>query len=299
MRAWILYLATILIALNTQSVRANDSGYSAEDKKNDLDNASKCRALPDGFHQIKDGFACFNGDISTDTIKLPKMAIDTGKVNTLYVNSLGGVTTAAMELGRSIYAKNIKVVLHQACFSSCANYLVPAAHDLVVQKGTIYGLHGSVFRSDQDFAKSEPALYKVPAGSPEWFTIIKETYAKYPEFYKKQVVKEGLYFAEIRVSEQYVTRYFEIDRNSRLYDNEKCGEIPPVSLIVGPKYLSEFYYGNILEFDWDEQAIKANPLFDKIFKPTYSIVFDNDLFPTMTPERGEIDPLECFSFINK
>lgn len=71
------------------------------------------------------------------------------------------------------------------------------------------------------------------------------------------------------------------------------------ALMLGPQYFDKYYYGEILFFDWDVKAIKANPLFDEIFKPTYSIVFDDNQFPTMTPERGEIDPLECFSFIKR
>lgn len=301
MRAWILYIVAIIMAFTSVSVRADKASedYSAADKKRDLDNSSKCRALADGFHMLGDSLACFNGVINKASIAAPKLAIDQEKIHTLYINSLGGLTSAAMDLGRSIHDKEIILVLHEACFSSCANYIVPAALDLVVQKGTIFGLHGSIFRSGSDYALSEPALHDSPAGSAEWFKVLKDARAEYPEFYKKQAVDEGLYFVEIGVSEQYVTRYFEINRNRKLYNNGTCGKIPPISLMIGPKYLDEFYFGHLLEFDWDKEAIKANPLFDEIFKPTYSIVFDNDLFPTMTPERGEINPLECFSFISK
>lgn len=127
MRAWILFLMTILIVFTTQSLRANDiisDNYRAEDKEHDKGNVAKCHALSDDFHLLDDGVPCFSSDISVDTIKSPKNAIDEGIVTTLYINSLGGVTTAVMELGRSIYAKNDKLVLHKACFSSsCANYL--------------------------------------------------------------------------------------------------------------------------------------------------------------------------------
>ncbi len=298
MRAWMIYLATILIALNTQSVRANDD-YSAKDKARDLENSAKCRSFSDGFYLLEKGYACFSGDIDPVTIIKPKEAIDSERVHTLYVNSLGGHTVSAMVLGRSIFQKSIKLVLHNACFSSCANYLAPATEKLVVQKGTIFGFHGSVYRSAIDYLLASQRLRQIPKESSVLDNVLFEEISNYPEFYKKQAVDESLYFVEIKVSEQYVTRWFEINRNRELYDNGKCGEIPTVALMAGPKYLYEFTRNSTLEYDWDEQAIKANPLFDEIFRPTYSIIFDNDLFPTMTPEKGEIDPLECFSFIKK
>lgn len=291
------YLLIILLMINSISAHAS-GGYSADDKKLDLDNAAHCKKLPDGFHILDDAAACFSGEILPETVIMPKSAIDAKLIKTLYVNSLGGEILSAMALGRSIYETEVKLVLYQSCFSSCANYLAPAATDLVIQKGTIFGLHGSSYRSSSAYVNGNNSFVNAP-DTPETIQKIILEIRKYPDFYKNMTAKESLYFLDIGVSEQYVTRFFEISRNRKIYNNGKCGNIPSVAIMTGPEYLELFFNSNILEFDWDKEAIKANPLFDEIFKPTYSIVFDNDLFPTMTPERGEIDPLECFSFITK
>ncbi|OZG72663.1 hypothetical protein BTA51_14130 [Hahella sp. CCB-MM4] len=69
--------------------------------------------------------------------------IDTTKVSRLLINSGGGDTRYGRLLGRWV-KENIDIIEVQGgCFSSCANYIFPAAREKRIQEGAFVGWHGS------------------------------------------------------------------------------------------------------------------------------------------------------------
>jgi hypothetical protein len=64
------------------------------------------------------------------------------KPTTLSIRSLGGDTNPGMELGAWVHAHKLNVRVMEFCFSSCANYVFPAAVKKTVSNFAMVGHHG-------------------------------------------------------------------------------------------------------------------------------------------------------------
>jgi hypothetical protein len=64
------------------------------------------------------------------------------KPTTLSIRSLGGDTNPGMELGAWVHAHKLNVRVMEFCFSSCANYVFPAALKKTVSNFAMVGYHG-------------------------------------------------------------------------------------------------------------------------------------------------------------
>jgi len=64
------------------------------------------------------------------------------KPTTLSIRSLGGAVNPGMELGAWVHAHKLNVRVMEFCFSSCANYVFPAAVKKVVSNFAMVGYHG-------------------------------------------------------------------------------------------------------------------------------------------------------------
>jgi len=64
------------------------------------------------------------------------------KPTTLSIRSLGGDTNPGMELGAWVHAHKLNVRVMEFCFSSCANYVFPAAVKKTVSNFAMVGYHG-------------------------------------------------------------------------------------------------------------------------------------------------------------
>lgn len=64
-------------------------------------------------------------------------------IDALVINSLGGETEAGKVLGDWVHDNGITVVVHDVCFSSCANYAFTAAPRKIIRAGAIVAWHGS------------------------------------------------------------------------------------------------------------------------------------------------------------
>ena len=65
------------------------------------------------------------------------------RIDTLVINSLGGHTDAAKTIGDWVHENGIAVVVHDVCYSSCANYVFTAAPRKIIRDGAIVAWHGS------------------------------------------------------------------------------------------------------------------------------------------------------------
>jgi len=62
--------------------------------------------------------------------------------HTLAITSLGGAVSATLDAAQVIAERALRVEVIGVCFSSCANYLAPAAAALSVAPGSALVLHG-------------------------------------------------------------------------------------------------------------------------------------------------------------
>ena len=62
----------------------------------------------------------------------------------IIIQSTGGDALAAIRMAKAIYKNNSSLVIRGVCYSACANYLMPAAKNVVVEDGAIIGYHGDI-----------------------------------------------------------------------------------------------------------------------------------------------------------
>lgn len=65
------------------------------------------------------------------------------QIDTLIINSLGGVTFSGRRIGDWVHQNRITVIVQHVCFSSCANYIFTAAPRKIIRADALVGWHGS------------------------------------------------------------------------------------------------------------------------------------------------------------
>lgn len=65
------------------------------------------------------------------------------QIDTLIINSRGGVTISGRRIGDWVHQSRITVIVQHVCFSSCANYIFTAAPRKIIRADAIVGWHGS------------------------------------------------------------------------------------------------------------------------------------------------------------
>lgn len=73
-----------------------------------------------------------------------------GVLKTLIVSSGGGNSLGGIEFGKFIRDHQLIVVVRDACISSCANYIFPAAKQKIVEKNAVVGWHGGALQVSWD-----------------------------------------------------------------------------------------------------------------------------------------------------
>lgn len=61
------------------------------------------------------------------------------------VNSEGGQASAGLALAYRLRGEKFHLIIEKQCSSSCAHYLIPAAHEVTLSKNSGIVLHGAVF----------------------------------------------------------------------------------------------------------------------------------------------------------
>lgn len=93
-------------------------------------------------------------------------------LKTLIVSSGGGDPLGGIEFGKFIRDNQLEVVVRDACLSSCANYIFPAAKKKIVEKDAVVGWHGGALqvswdRLDEQFSTTD-LLQKFYQNTNEW-----------------------------------------------------------------------------------------------------------------------------------
>lgn len=102
----------------------------------------------------------FIGDTSmANALELEGVLSSIGKdVHTLYITSGGGDVYGGMKIGELVFNRNLKLVVRTLCASSCANYIVTASHEALVEKGAFVGWHGGSTQPLYTEFGSKPSL---------------------------------------------------------------------------------------------------------------------------------------------
>ncbi len=88
----------------------------------------------------------FTGHISDASAKIFADAVaplQRGQVTRLVVSSGGGDTVPGRRIGQWVHDMGIVVEVDKICFSSCANYIFPAARGRVIRAESFVGWHGN------------------------------------------------------------------------------------------------------------------------------------------------------------
>jgi len=126
------------------------------------------------------------------------------EVSTITVSSFGGDTQIGRKIGYLIGRTKRKIIVEGACLSSCGNYFIPAATELVIKPGGFIGLHGT----------------------PDPYTI------------NKQGLDLGLFQKEFSdeqaFSEKFMIRsgwrlYRDVDHKGGMVTHDMTGEIRPIT----------------------------------------------------------------------
>lgn len=77
-------------------------------------------------------------------------------VKKLRITSTGGDIGVGIEFGYFVKEHNLDVEVSELCFSSCANYILPAAKSVVINTNSLIGWHGGTKQSDELWKQSVP-----------------------------------------------------------------------------------------------------------------------------------------------
>lgn len=86
----------------------------------------------------------FSGRIDHDSAARLLRLLADGQVTRLVITSQGGLVGAALDIAEAIHARGLDIEVPSACFSSCANYLLPAARRKTLGTPGAVGWHGSM-----------------------------------------------------------------------------------------------------------------------------------------------------------
>lgn len=277
-------------AENTYTVRASD--YTDQDKDIDSGFVERCKAQTQALYSSEE-LICFTGTINKEIGPRVVEAIRDNPEAAFVINSLGGDTSQAIKIARAIEAVDRRVIISGVCHSSCANYIAPSAHQIVVWDTSVIMMHGSLPRNFVNFFSSFPDK---PQTSNVNEIINSEAFHRaleiFPKHVASSVVDETIFFSEITPNEHYLHRYWEIERNVELYAKPECQAKTGFDVVVGPRYVREFSFRNVAYFWWaDKRTVLEAAEFRK---RDAVIVLDLDLMPSWVPELGFVKQEECF-----
>jgi hypothetical protein len=86
----------------------------------------------------------FDGRIDTRSAGLFLAAIEDPAITRIVITSRGGLVGPALDMAEAIYARRLDIEVPDACLSSCANYVFPAAHHKRLGHARAVGWHGNM-----------------------------------------------------------------------------------------------------------------------------------------------------------
>lgn len=86
----------------------------------------------------------FSGEITMDSSAEFIRLAELHRPQRLVITSGGGAVLAGLDMADYVHSHGMDVEVPTACFSSCANYVFPAARNKVIQGSGLVGWHGTI-----------------------------------------------------------------------------------------------------------------------------------------------------------
>lgn len=126
------------------------------------------------------------------------------KPSTLSIDSPGGDTTVGMELGKWVHQNKLDVKVLEGCYSSCANYVFPAARQKIVSNFAVIGYHGGL--SSMSFNIDDTAIATLAATQKDGKKVTRENIMEMLKaMLAPSVEREKKYFEMIGVQQRITT----------------------------------------------------------------------------------------------
>lgn len=140
--AVVLLLASILAACTDPIPTAPLQPTRATPEDDETRARRYARVLRDEARITIDGSVVrFTGVLNPDSVErfFRRLGPVRDQIDTLIINSRGGVTTSGRRIGDWVHQNHITVIVQHVCFSSCANYIFTAAPRKIIRADAIVG----------------------------------------------------------------------------------------------------------------------------------------------------------------
>ena len=132
MKRPVLFLAAALIAAAVPALSQEDP--------------TRPSSSPDPLVTVKDDTLTYIGgtnDKGLQALRDAVRAVPRGRIRKMVVNSGGGDTAAGLSIGAVVADLAPDLTIEVGCFSSCANYIAPAAKSITIRENAFLGWHGN------------------------------------------------------------------------------------------------------------------------------------------------------------
>ena len=211
---------------------------------------------------------CIFGSISQNNAKWYIDKID--EVDSIFIDSLGGHVIGSMAIGLKIHDSGKTLYVGTRCFSSCANYIVPASKKIILSDKSIIAFHGTASSAFHEDYIVIPSIKFRDIGISIEDSIISRlnvTKGVNPhEFYDSL---ENAFFQEIGVDKKYLLEVNELFENIDSETYAACRINRSVALVNSESRLRQYLYKSII---WGNMSPGAELL--KAQLPGYDISVD-------------------------
>ena len=144
---------------------------------------------------VSNGMLIYDGPITGGAVLEAMRAVRESEqpIHTLKITSPGGDVAAGIEFGYFVKEKDLTVEVSELCFSACANYVLPAAKNVVIQTNSLIGWHGGA-------SPNQAVLNTIPQNQR----------AEAKAYLDRLMFKEAVFFGYIGVDQQIVSYGFKL-----------------------------------------------------------------------------------------
>lgn len=121
--------------------------------------AASPQPAPSAHVSLEGDRIVFRGRIDQDSAaRFSRLLQQSPEVSRVVISSAGGLVSPALDMAQAIHARRLDVEVRQACLSSCANYIFPAARRKFLSHAGAVGWHGNMTH----------VLYLAQTGQGHW-----------------------------------------------------------------------------------------------------------------------------------
>lgn len=139
----------------------------------------------------------YTGIINPQNVKKVLPLIESGKYQTLRINSPGGEIISAMDFGTAVFAHHLDVVVTGLCTSSCANYIFPAGRSKKIEMGAFVMWHGDA--RQKNFLRDQADLERKALEDAANMSVFEHNRLKYSQ---ASVKKQDAFYKLIGIDGQ-------------------------------------------------------------------------------------------------